>query len=396
MTAADLTAGRLPWDAADPYPFYTSRRREGDVVWNDTAQAWLVLGYQAARQVLGGPGWSSDPLANPIARASMNVISQDFVGTTMLFADGANHQRLRESVRDVFTRSAVTDLTAGIEAIASAVVDRLPSGVPFDFMADVALPLPIAVIGEWLNLDTATADLLRELSPVIVRTLGTLAAPDEMSAAAGAFAALTASFLPMAADRRAHPGDDLLSFIAADPHLGLDEVVTTAILIAVAGHETTANLLGTSLIRLLTAGPDGTCLADHIEPTNPMLVTELLRLDGPVQSTVRTATERQLVGNVEIAAGQGVVVVVAAANRDPAVFDEPDRFRLDRTGPAPLSFGYGAHYCLGAALARLETTIGLQHVLARRPKLCGDPIWRETPAIRGPQTLPCTFTADLV
>jgi cytochrome P450 len=391
MTATKHTGARLPWDAADPYPFYAWRRREGEVVWDEIAQSWLVLGYDAARQVLGGSGWTSDPLANPIARASMDAVSQGTTGASMLFADDSEHQRLRGSVRDVFTRSFVTGLTAGVDAIATAVVDRPPFDMPFEFMSDIALPIPIAVIGEWLNLDPTSADLLRELSPVIIRTLGTLADPDEIAAGAAAAAALTAAFLPMAADRRVHPDDDLLSFIAADPQLRLEEVVMTAILIAVAGHETTANLLGTGLVRLLRPQLDGTRPADYIDPADPALVSELLRLDGPVQSTVRTATDNHVLGAVEIAEGQSVIVAVAAANRDPAVYNDPDRFRHDRTGPAPLSFGYGAHYCLGAALAQLELTVALPKILARQPAIAGPVSWRKTPAIRGPQTLPVVF-----
>jgi cytochrome P450 len=172
----------------------------------------------------------------------------------------------------------------------------------------------------------------------------------------------------------------------------LEDVVTTAILIAVAGHETTANLLGAGLIRLLTPGPDGVRLSDAIDPTDPAMITELLRLDSPVQAAVRTATEDTTAGAVEIAAGSTALVVVAAANRDPAAFDEPHEFRLARSGPAPLTFGYGAHHCLGASLARLEITAALPKVLARQPALAGAPTWRDTPAIRGPQTMPITFS----
>jgi cytochrome P450 len=121
------------------------------------------------------------------------------------------------------------------------------------------------------------------------------------------------------------------------------------------------------------------------------VTTELLRLDAPVQSTVRTATHDHRIGGVDVAAGQSVLVAVAAANRDPSVFEQPDAFRLDRTGPAPLSFGYGAHYCLGAALARLEVTTALPRILGRRPVLTGAVTWRDTPAIRGPLTVPTVF-----
>lgn len=391
MTGADIRAARLPWDAADPYPFYEARRTEGDVVWDDQAQAWLVVGYDAARQVLGGTDWTSDPFANALALASSDAVSREFSRRSMLFADGAVHTRLRGSVRDVFTRGFVSDLGSGVESIADSLIDDVPQGTEFDFMADIALPLPIAVVSAWLDLDAGAAHLLREVSPVIIRMLGTLADPDEIIAGTTASAALMAEFLPTAADRRVHPGDDLFSFIAGDPDLSLDEVVMTAILIAVAGHETTANLLGAAMVTLLTPDGDGSRIADRIDPSDPAVVTELIRLDAPVQSTVRTATAAHVLDGVAIAAGQSALVAIAAANRDPAVFDEPDRFRPDRTGPAPLSFGYGAHYCLGAALAQLELSIALPKILARRPASTGPVTWRDTPAIRGPLTVPVVF-----
>jgi cytochrome P450 len=391
MTIPSTTAPRLPWDAADPYPFYERRRRDGDVVWDETAQAWLVLGYHAARDVLGGSGWTSNPLANPNARAAIDSMGSDLVDRSMLFADGANHDRLRGSVRDVFTRSFITGLTTGVEAIASAVIDHLPTAKAFDFMADIALPLPIAVAGEWLGLDPESSRLLREQSPAIIQMLGTLADPDDIATGAAAFATLLTEFLPLAADRRTNPGDDLLSFIASDPGLLLDDVIITAVLIAVAGHETTANLLGAAMIRLLTVEPGGARIIDGLDPTHAFQITELLRLDGPVQAAARTATEDRRIGGVEIACGEQALVVVAAANRDPAVFDQPDQFRLNRTGPAPLSFGYGAHYCLGAALARLEATVALRHILSRDPVLTGPVTWRDTPAIRGPLHVPMVF-----
>ncbi|MDT7723234.1 MAG: hypothetical protein QOE94_4245, partial [Mycobacterium sp.] len=145
MITPSTTAPRLPWDPADPYPFYEQRRRDGDVVWDETAQAWLILGYDAAREILGGSGWTSNPLANPNARAALDFMGSDLVDRSMLFADGANHERLRGSVRDVFTRSFITGLTAGVEAIATAVIDHPSTATAFDFMAAIALPLPIAV-----------------------------------------------------------------------------------------------------------------------------------------------------------------------------------------------------------------------------------------------------------
>jgi cytochrome P450 len=392
MTTPDVTAPRLPWDAADPYPFYDTRRREDDVVWDDTAQSWLVLGYHAAREVLAGTDWISDPRANRANAEALKFLNPQFVDASMLFTDGLPHIRLRGAVRDVFTRSFIAGLTEGVESICADAVAAIATGDDFDVMSQIALPLPIAVIGAWLGLDTDQCAALREHSPAIIRILGGFADDDELEIGLAASAALIADFLPAAADRRTHPGDDLLSFIASDADLTLDEVVVTAILIAVAGHETTANLLGASLIRLLTPDPDGARLADRIEPDDPTVITELLRLDSPVQATGRTATAGQTLAGVDIGCGDAVLVCVAAANRDPAVYDHPDQFQPGRPGPAPIAFGHGAHYCLGASLARLETTAALRHILGRSPILAGTPTWRDTPAIRGPLTLPARFT----
>ncbi|MDH6197297.1 cytochrome P450 [Mycobacterium frederiksbergense] len=392
MTSLDAAPTRLPWSAADPYPFYAARRRAGEVVWDDTARAWLILGYHAAREVLTGAHWTSDPRANPAAADSAVLLNSAIVEASMLFTDGPAHDRLRGSVREVFGRSFINHLSDGIESICDDAVSVIPAGESFDSMAEIALPLPVAVVGSWLGLDIEQCTALREHSPAIVRILGGFADQAELEQGVGASAALVADMLPAAADRRTHPGDDLLSFIASDPGLTLEEVVITAILIAVAGHETTANLLGSSLIRLLTPGGDGNCLADRIDPADPAVLTELLRLDGPVQATGRTATADQTVAGIDIRCGDPVLVCVAAANRDPSVYTDPDRFDPGRLGPAPLTFGHGAHYCLGAPLARLEITAALRRILQRRPTLAGTPTWRDTPAIRGPLTIPFRFS----
>lgn len=145
------------------------------------------------------------------------------------------------------------------------------------------------------------------------------------------------------------------------------------------------------MFRLLKHKPNGVRPADTIDAVDDRLVNELLRLDGPVQAVARTATLDQIVGDVAIHAGEPAVAVIGAANRDPEVFSWPNRFQVDRPGPAPQTFGFGPHYCLGAALARLEIPVVLQHILARRPVLRSDPIWRDTPTIRGPLHLTISF-----
>lgn len=393
MTTPDTQAtARLPWDPADPYPFYETCRREGDVVWNATAAAWLILGYHPARQILAEQGWTSNPLANPNTLAALRATNPDMLRRNILFTDGPAHLRLRGSVRDILTRSFIEGLRNGIATITADTIDAIPADVAFDFMTDIALPIPIAAAAAWMGLDITAARLLREESPAITRMLADSSDTIAIDNGTEALATLLTEFLPLAADRRRHPSDDLLSFIAADTDLELDDVVITAIIIAIAGHETTANLLGTAMIRLLTPQRDGTRPIEAIDTVDDRLITELLRLDGPAQAVTRTATQDHVIKGVTIHAGESALVVLAAANRDPAVYNKPEQLHTDRPGPAPLTFGHGAHYCLGAALARLETAIALQQVLARRPTLRGNPTWRDNPAIRGPQTLPCTFT----
>lgn len=393
MTTPSIAAPRLPWDPANPFPFYARRRREGDVVWDETARTWLVLGHHAAQQVLSGSGWTNDPLANAKARPTLKSIAADVIKRSILFTEGADHLRLRRAVHDVFTPTFISGLTTGVEAIAAAVIGHPLTGRAFDFMTDIALPLPLAVVGEWLGLDVDSSRLLGKQSHAILRLLVPLSTPEEEAAGAAASAALATRILPLAADRRSNPGDDLMSYLASDPDLSLDDVVITAIHIAVAGHETTADLLGSAVIRLLNPNANGARLVDELDVDDPSLITELLRLDGPVQATARTATKAERIGKADIAAGQQVVVVVAAANRDPAVFDEPDELRLGRRGPAPLAFGHGEHHCLGAALARLEAAVALRQILARKPTLVGQATWRGSPAIRGPRHFSVIFEA---
>lgn len=391
MTTLDSTASRLPWNPVDPFPFYADLRRHGDVVWDATARSWLVLGYHSARQVLGGPRWTHDPLNSPYAPAVRDIVSPELFRKSMLVNGGATHQRLRGATRDVFTTAFITGLEPGITAIAETVIGSLPTGEVIDFVSQVALPLPLAVIGEWLGIDADTSRLLGSHAPAVISMLLPLATTEEITAGAAASAALVAHFLPLLASRRTRPGEDLLSFIASDPNLSLEEAVMTAVHIGIAGFETVASLLGSAIVRLLTPGPDGTRLIDGLDLCDPPVITELTRLDGPAQAIPRTAMAPQRIGEIHIATDEQVVVVLAAANRDPTVFDEPDQLRPGREGPAPLTFGHGPHHCLGAALARLEFEVALHQTLARDPVLSGPITWRTTPAVRGPVTLPMVF-----
>ncbi|MGD9622149.1 MAG: cytochrome P450 [Mycolicibacterium sp.] len=387
MSSQEAAVPRLPWDAVDPYPFYKQRRRDGDIVWDDTAQTWLVLGYHKAQQVLSRPGWTVDPL-----RKARDAISPGLFDQSMLNSDGAAHRRLRAATRDVFAPSFVTGLSVGVDAIAGALIDRARAGSEFDFMSEVAQPLPLAVIAEWLALDPESSKLLSQQTHQVIRLVRPLATADDLTAGTSASATLVAHLLPLAASRRADPGEDLLSFLVSDPDLLLDEAVVTAVNIAVGALENTADFLGSATVRLLRPDAHGARLIDQIDVADQGMITELLRLDSP-QTITRTATEAQRIGDVDIPPGEQVLVVLAAANRDPAVFDDPDQFRPGRAGPAPLTFGHGQHFCIGATLARLEVAATLRRMRERDPALAGPVTWRDTPERRGPLRLPVVFRA---
>src|SRR5262249_31759503 len=152
--------------------YYEYRRRwEGDVVWEHGMRAWLVLGYHPVQQILGGPGWTSSPLANVNARDVLRGVDRDMLRGNILFTDGADHQRLRDSVRDVFPPSFIAGLRDGIEAIAAETIDRIPAGVEFDFMTEIAYPLPIAVVAAWMGLEVDTARLIGDECSAITRMI---------------------------------------------------------------------------------------------------------------------------------------------------------------------------------------------------------------------------------
>lgn len=393
MSGEAVAVPRLPWDAVDPFGFYERHRREGDMVWDETAQAWLILGYHTAQQVLGQSGWTIDPLASRSASRATESVNPEMFSRSMLNNDGAAHRRLRAATRDVFAPSFIAGLTEGVDAIAGALIENHRTATPFDFMTEIAQALTLAVLAEWLGLDATSSRLLSEktfeISPM-VRPLPTAA---EFATGTLASAKLVAHLLPLAAGRRADPGDDLLSFLAGDPDLLLDEVVVNTVNISVGALENTADFLGSATYRLLTPDADDTRLIDQVDISDPALVTELFRLDGP-QAISRTATQPQRVGAVDIAAGEQVVVVLAAANRDPAVYDQPDRCLPSRGGPLPLTFGHGEHFCIGRALATMQTQVVLRRMAARDPVLAGPVTWRDTPSRRGPLRLPIAFRAE--
>jgi cytochrome P450 len=305
----------------------------------------------------------------------------------MLMANPPEHTRLRGVVSRVFTARRVAELRPAVQSIAERLLDEL--GGEADFIAAVAFPYPVTVIGELLGVPASDRLGFRELVDEWTTVLE-LPSPDVVDRADAAASAIVDYFGALAAERRARPREDLISALVGagnghGPELSDEEIVSTAALILAAGFETTTGLLANGLVALLQHPAQAERLRREPELAKPA-VDELLRYDSPVQVTYgRTATDDITVGDLRLHAGQRVITLLGAANRDPGVFHAPDELILDRDEGIPLSFGAGIHHCLGAALARLEGQIMIPALLRRFPALtlAGPPVRRDGLTIHG-------------
>jgi pimeloyl-[acyl-carrier protein] synthase len=319
----------------------------------------------------------------------------------MLFRDPPDHTRLRTLVSKAFTPRVIEGLRPHIQQIVDGLLDRVRDRRAMDLIADLAFPLPVIVISEMLGVPAADRDRFRQWSLDVARSLDAIAlpvGPEVIERGNAARRALADYFRGLIAERRRRPQADLLSgLIAAEEQgdtLSQAELLATCVLLLVAGHETTVNLIGNGMLALLRHPAELRKLG--AEPALlPSAVEELLRWDSPVQRTGRiTATDVELGGTL-IPKGALVSAVLGAANRDPAHFPEPDRLDLARPDNRHLAFGWGIHFCLGAPLARVEGQIAIGALARRLPGLAlatDRPEWRESSALRGLRALPVTFS----
>jgi cytochrome P450 len=379
---------RLP-GRDDPYPAYRRLREMAPLVRADDG-ALVVTRYADCAATV------RDPRLGHLPKDMLGFIGladwADHPATYALFTsiltmNPPDHTRLRRLVSGTFTARRVQAL----EPAVTAIVDDLLSefGGTADFIASFAFPLPVAVIGELLGVPAADRAQFQVLVRDWTRILETIDA-DVLAVADPAAAAIRAYLAELVAERRTAPRDDLISaLIAAEQEgdrLTGDELLTMAALLFAAGFETTTNLLGNGLVALLR-NPDQIAALAAGPAT---AVQELIRYDSPVQLLSRVVFEPVELGGVTVEGGERVVAYLGAGNRDPEQFAEPDRLDLTRRGAAPLSFGGGIHYCLGAPLARLEAQVALPALFRRFPglALAGTPERRDSLAIRGYTTLP--------
>jgi cytochrome P450 len=315
-----------------------------------------------------------------------------------LFRDPPDHTRLRGLVQKAFTPRRVAELGPFITRVTDDILDRVIDAGAVDVVHELAWRVPVAVICEMLAIPAADHESFEIQSGFLARGLDPdfLLSDEDRAGRDAAILHFGLYFHELFAQRRANPGDDLLSALLAardgDDLLSEGELLSTAILLLVAGHETTTNLISGAL-RILAEQPD---LAAHLR-ANPALdrtaVDEFLRVVSPVQLTGRTMAADVTVGDVTLEKGTFAFLLLAAANRDPAVFERPDEVILDRAHNPHVGFGFGLHHCLGAPLARLETQIVLRRVLERTSTLAvaDTPIVRPNVVLRGLETLPLTL-----
>ena len=354
-----------PFPPDDPYPAYAAARAEAPVAWDAGLGAWRVLSHAGASEVLKSGDWSADPRRSPqvMARLAPGFENSELLSTMLVFSDPPAHDHLRAAVNRFFTPRRVEGIRHRVTSIVKSAFDGVTGGI--DVLDEIAYPVPLAVICELFDVGTDTALLLRDETPAMAAMLDLLA-PAELQARA-ATAAMTAmmALVPIVADRRRSPGDDLLSVLAS--RLEPDEAVITALLLLAAGHETTSALIGNAVVAL-EAHAD-TVRRGEIEVED--FVEEVLRWDSPVQVTGRVATRDLDLLGCPIRETDQVVVILGAANRDPVVFSDPDRFDPGRIRAGHLAFGHGTHFCVGAALDRLEAAEVVRHLLGMDWELAG-------------------------
>jgi len=388
-----------PEGRADPYPLYAALHDIGEVVQLGPRDV-MVTGYEAINAVLRDPGFRvSDESAFdrnlPGWRANAVLVhGADWI----LNLNGPRHYRIRSLIARAFTARRIGGMRPAIEAMADKLLDAMADagadGSAVEFMHDFAYLLPVTVICELIGIPETDREAFR---PVARDLAGVFELHDATTLPTinAAAVELLAYFSALARQRRANPRDDLLSDLLAisdsgDGRLSDAELLHNLTLLLVAGFETTTNLLGNGLHIILADPPAGDAVRDGSVPPSAF-VDEVLRFDSPVQLTSRIGYDTVLAG-VPVSTETEVVALLGAGNRDPRRFASPGRFDPMRSDGGPLSFGGGAHFCIGAALARLEGSVAFPRLLNRFPKIfaAGEPTRRDTLVLRGFDELPVT------
>lgn len=398
-----MTISTPVWDPtdpsfrADPYPTYRALRERVPVSRSPVGSIVLTR-YEDVATTLRSGDFSRDIDAyaddrdDPVSRRRRERRSGS--AKTILNLDPPDHTRLRGLVTKAFTPRAIEGLRPRIQAMVDEVLDRAERRGGMELIDELAFPVPFRVISELLDMPTDRAEELREWSRILTASLEPTTDLNTFDEADAALAEMIPYLVDVIEQRRRAPGDDLLSNLIgveeAGDRLDAAELISFVVLLYVAGHETTVNLIGNGVLAL-TRFPDEAEKWRLRPDLDERAVDELLRFDGPVQHTVRVArvpVDYRGIDDeiIRVEPGQVVLTVLGAANHDPQIFSDPDRLILDRDNAARhLAFAAGIHYCLGASLARLETQIAIGSLLRRfsRMELTSTPTFRDRVTIRG-------------
>lgn len=402
MTTSTAEFDRLLTSAElvrDPYPVYRALQENAPVYWCEPWGQWVVTRHADVEEILKSPdrfsssGWEARFLGLlPEGFADQVPAVTGHYGTSVLSnTDPPDHRRLRTMVVKSFTPRVLKGMTPAIERLVAEMLAPLRDRGEFDLLSEFAYPLPATVIAQLLGAPEEAGEDYARWSADVVAFVGT-GTPDA-DRARRLDASLTAfrdHLEPLLRERRSDPREDLLSHLAAEhdgESLSDDELVATCVTLLFAGHETTANLIANGLLTLIRH-PDQMELLSESPELMPAAVEEMLRFEGPVQRVRRVATEDLELAGQTIREGDLVMGFIGAANRDPEVFDEPDRFDVTRE-PTHLAFGKGIHFCVGAGLSRLEAPIALNRILSEFPdlSLASPPAWKPNITFRGLERL---------
>ncbi|HEV2955133.1 MAG TPA: cytochrome P450 [Xanthobacteraceae bacterium] len=392
-----------PATNADPFPIFRRLQDEDPVHWSEPVRGWVVTRYDDVRAIALERSMSADrvrPFFAVLPGEEQRRLADlgRYLTLWAVFKDPPDHTRLRGLMNRAFTPRAVEALRPNIARIVDDLLDAIVARGSADLIADFAYPLPASVIMDMLGVPRSDLDVMKVWSDDIALFVGIArATPDKYARAQVGTREMAAYFRRLVAQRRKAPREDMISvLIAAEEqaqHLTEDEIVATCILLLFAGHETTANLIGNGVLAFLRHPGELAKLRARPELA-ASAVEECLRYDGPSGALARVVAVEHAMGGRTLKQGERVYAWMNAANRDPRRFPDPDRFNIERPDNRHLTFGHGAHFCLGAPLARLEAQIAFPRIFARLEglELAANTFeWMDSLILRGVKKLPVRF-----
>ena len=364
---------------ADPYSHFASLREAAPLHRDERLGAWLLLRYDDVRAAFRDSRLSADRVSPYFARRRMQGVAENERATFevltrwIVFTDPPRHTRMRKLVDYAFRPRAVERMRGWIASLVDEMVGELGGEDEFDFMERFANPLPVRVIGDLFGVPhQSRSDLTRWSEDILTLVFGAMHSTDRHERAERSLREFSEFLRGVIAERRVRPGEDLITDLVAAEERGdvleEEEIVATCVLLLFAGHETTRNLLANGLKAILEHedAKDGLVSDPSALPAS---VEEILRFDGPTKAMWRQVVEPVAYGGQRIEPGERVLLVQASANRDPRRFEAPETFDIARGSNRHVGFGYSIHYCLGAAIARLEGALGLGAFLERFPNV---------------------------